>query len=307
MSRKSVSFGQVIEYFERPAKKGPAVIHNLTSDLEDLDHIRSEFNANSRLLPPRRNGNVLYHEIMSFHASDTESISEFVLEDLIRRYLDLRAPRALAYARTHLDTACVHVHFLISANDVDSARRHRLSRSQFRRVQRDLERYQRERYPELERSIAQVPKSCRHKPTSRKQLLRASILAQLQSAQSEEAFRLRLALLGQRFYVRGKHAGVEDTHTGRRHRFSTLGITEDYQAQKEMWEHVSERVQEIERVALKRARRQWVELGFRGDMLTILDADTQLDVEMSERERECLREIERVVRGRNLRQHGHQR
>jgi hypothetical protein len=37
-------------------------------------------------------------------------------------------------------------------------------------------------------------------------------------------------------------------------------------------------------------------------MLTILDADSQLDVEMSERERECLREIEHVVRGRKLRQ-----
>jgi hypothetical protein len=302
MSRKSVSFGQVIEYFERPVKKGPAVIHNLTSDPEDLDHIRSEFTTNSRYLPPRRNGNVLYHEIMSFHAADSESITEVALEDLIRRYLDLRAPRSLAYARTHLDTACVHVHLLISANDVESARRHRLSRSQFRRVQRDLERYQRERYPELERSIAQVPKSCRHKPTSRKQLLRASILAQLQSAQSEEAFRLRLALLGQRFYVRGKHAGVEDTHTGRRHRFLTLGIAEAYEAQRGMWERISEREQEIERVTLERVRRQWVELGFRGDMLTILDADSQLDVEMSERERECLREIEHVVRGRKLRQ-----
>jgi hypothetical protein len=108
-------------------------------------------------------------------------------------------------------------------------------------------------------------------------------------------------LLGQRLYVRGKHVGVEDTHTGRRHRFVKLGVAEAYQEQHRRWGRNHERIQVIERVELERARREWIELGYRGDLVSILGSHFSA-VALSERERRCLTKIERVLRGRNLRQ-----
>ena len=158
MSRKSKTFGQLLRYVNGPdiaGALGPAWLHNLQAQEHDLDGIRREFFANAGYLKRRKNGNVLYHEILSFGEGDRESVTVPMMEDLVRRYLELRAPYALAYARAHFNTECPHVHVVISANNVGSSRRLRLSRREFRSIQREVERYQRERYPFLEHSVAQ--------------------------------------------------------------------------------------------------------------------------------------------------------
>ncbi len=129
MARKSPSFGQLLAYITIPEQAGPAVLHNLHSDGNDLAAIHSEFLDNSRYLPPRKNGNVLYHEILSFADFDKPSVTPSILEDLTRQYLELRAPYALAYTKAHFETDCPHMHIIISANALESTRRLRLSRS----------------------------------------------------------------------------------------------------------------------------------------------------------------------------------
>ena len=114
-----------------------------------------------RHLPARRNGVVLYHEILSFHPEDRERLTPALLEDLARQWLALRAPQALAYGRVHYDRGHVHVHLLLSANGVHSPRRIRLSRAAFGRAKRELERYQIEHYPQLVHSRQQIPRAIR--------------------------------------------------------------------------------------------------------------------------------------------------
>ena len=137
MTRKTVSFGQLLDYFSAPEKTGSALLHNLLNRQDDLAAIRREFNSNAQLLPPRKNGNVLYHEILSFGGGDKPALTRTVQEDLTRRYLDLRAPYALAYAKAHYNTDCPHVHLLISANNIGAKQRLRLSKQRFRQIQRE--------------------------------------------------------------------------------------------------------------------------------------------------------------------------
>jgi hypothetical protein len=315
LSRKSISFKQALMYFNAPDLVGEPLTHNLLSDADDLSGIHEEFLDNARYLAPRKNGNVLFHEIVSFGAKDKHLVTPAVVEDLIRRYLELRAPRALAYALSHKGGACAHVHILISANNVQNARRARLTRSQFDHVKKKLELYQRQRYPELEHSIAQEVKKRKarqgraeselhrrlrkqgNRELSRKEMLRERLIEQIKAARSEEGFLMRLELLGQRFYRRGRHAGVIDKHTGRRHRLRTLGVEETFEEHVMLWARTAERQKAIEQVSLEKMRAKWLEVESRGDLLMALSHENGIEG-MSDREIACLKEIARVMQVR---------
>lgn len=81
-----------------------------------------------------------------------------------------------------------------------------------------------------------------------------------------------------------------------------LGVAEAFDEQRRRWGRIHERIQVIERVELERARREWIELGYRGDLVSILGSEAHSPVVLSERELRGLTKIERVLRGRNLRQ-----
>ena len=66
--------------------------------------ILAELLDNYRLLRKRKNGNALYHEILSFSSKDRPDLTPAILDDLTRQYIQLRCPDALVYAKAHLDT-----------------------------------------------------------------------------------------------------------------------------------------------------------------------------------------------------------
>ena len=268
MARKSVSFGQLLDYFSTPApsRTGQALLHNLQVQQDDPDAICVEFNSNAHLLPPRKNGNVLYHEILSFGERDSEALTPAVLEDLTRRYLDLRAPYALAYAKAHFDTDCPHVHLVISANNVGTSQRLRLSKQRFRQVQRELEQYQKQRYPFLTNSLAQGRRSRRSRQRrgrvretrseqerrrrgdvskSRKETLREVIAGELAVTHSGPDCYRRLLEHGLRLYRRGKTIGVEDLEGCRRYRLKTLGLAETFERSHDAWRRLPEQFRPI--------------------------------------------------------------
>lgn len=267
MARKSVSFGQLLDYFGAPEKTGPALLHNLQSRQDDPPAIRREFNTNAHLLPPRKNGNVLYHEILSFGEGDEAALTPVILEDLTRRYLDLRAPYALAYAKAHFDTDCPHVHILISANNVGAIERLRLSKQRFGQIKTELEQYQRERYPFLSNSLAQAPRRLggrrriretrseqerrrrlqgkSEQAPSRKEALRELMASELAVAESGPDYYQRLMGHGLRLYRRGKTIGVEDLEGCRRYRLKTLGMAESFERSLTAWRRLPEQLKTI--------------------------------------------------------------
>lgn len=269
LPRKTRSFGQLLSYINEPEQAGRVLLHNLLAPENDLAAIEAELMGNSRLLSPRKNGNYLYHEILSFGVDDRGLVTPAILEDVTRSYLELRAPNALAYARAHLDAANPHVHLLISANNVGSSRRLRLSRQDFQQVKRKLERHQRERYPHLEHSVVfektkapqkhhiqqrrresererRLQKSGTRSP-SRKEEIQSIVLTQLTVAASGEDLYRNLKQQGLRLYRRGKSVAVEDTTSGCRYRLRTLGVDESFDTAMRQWKVVPERLRSIQK------------------------------------------------------------
>ncbi len=263
MSRKTVSFGQLLDYFGAPEKTGAALLHNFQIHQDDPAAIRHELNTNAHLLAPRKNGNVLYHEILSFGAGDSSALTPAVLEDLTRRYFDLRAPYALAYAKAHYDTDCPHVHLLISANNVGASKRLRLSKQRFRQIQRELEQYQKKRYPFLRNSLAQAQRARRpgrrlkesrseqerrrrgDQTPSRKEEIRELIAGEMAVAQSGPDCYRRLMERGIRLYRRGKTIGVEDLEGCRRYRLKTLGLADTFERSRAGWRRLPEQLSSL--------------------------------------------------------------
>ncbi|MCB1055061.1 MAG: relaxase/mobilization nuclease domain-containing protein [Acidobacteria bacterium] len=250
MARKSISFSQLLSYIDRPQETTAPLLHNFGGH-SSSEQIRREFLHNAHLLPPRKNGNVLYHEVLSFAPQDREQLNPGALLDLTRRYLELRAPYALAYGRAHLDTANPHVHLVISANNVGSAKRLRLSKQSFRRVQQALERYQRERYPELGHSLAQEPRARKKERETRaeqerrrrgestpcrKDVVRGVVLQELAASWSGPELYQRLLRHGLRLYRRGQTVGVADAQSGRRFRLKTLEVAKAFDDARRSWQ-----------------------------------------------------------------------
>jgi hypothetical protein len=245
MSRKEGSFRQLIEYMER-GRGEAAFSHNLCTGIHGRrDDIIREFEQNAARLRERKNGNALYHEVISLEAGAEIARESMVriLSEIGMEYVSRRAPLQMAFGMVHTDSKHVHLHMCISANDVGKPRRERLSKGAFSDIQKEMDALVRERWAELGQSqiygrarpaerlkttnAEQEMKRRRGEP-SRKEDVKARVHGAFQTAGSAEELLSLLRAGGLEFYQRGKTAGVIDQETGRRHRLSTLGVEAHY-------------------------------------------------------------------------------
>ena len=246
MSRKNKSFRQLVRYINDWAEQSiPPILHNISSIATDIESIVSEFEDNVALCPDRKKWNYLFHEVLSFSEKDTPSLNSTIIADLVYHYLELRAPNALGYARFHLDCSNPHVHIMLSANEIGSSKKLRLSKQEFDAVKRRMEEYQRERYPLLEHSLVfkgfgrQNEKKQWRKESemmrrleqsgeklTKKERVALVIHEQLQKSRSLEALEKNLAAEWFELYQRGKQYGVMDTESKKKYRLKTLGLAE---------------------------------------------------------------------------------
>ena len=272
------AFAGLLGYF-RKEDAGQAILHNLRSTKDDLRAIEQEFAANAGYLPRRKNGVVLFHEVLSFHARDSEQLTPEILADIVKHYLQLRAPKALAYAKPHYDADHVHVHVAISANNLGSRQRLRLSRYEFGRIKQRMEHYQCQHYPQLVHSrIDHGEKQQNRQPTAEQVQQRHSAKADMQTEKvqakqiilralteqsSQEAFEQALKQQGFVFYQRGtKTFGVEAQTSGRKYRFKTLGIMEEYEQTCQRWQELPDRLEQLNDTITEKQRQTWRSQGF---------------------------------------------
>ncbi len=245
MSRKKASFSQLIAYMNKESASPLTIGHNLyTHDRSTEQELIAEFEQNALHLPKRKNGNYLYHEVISF---ETNELSKEVMDEIIieigELYLSERAPSQLAYGVIHRDTDKPHIHFCISANDLGEEKRKRLTKAKFAQVQKNLEHYVQEKFPELgDRLIYDKARDNeKSKTTSREQelkkrtgraskkdLLKNKLHGLFELANSHKELESLLDKEGYNIYTRGKNVGIEQVETGRKHRFTTLGVIEHY-------------------------------------------------------------------------------
>ena len=128
------------------------ITHNLRST--DTNEIIKEFNRNDEYRKKRKNGIVLYSEILSFSPKDSrENLNLDVLEDITRKFIELRGEKALCIAKPHIENKNIHIHCCFSGTEYKSSKTLRIDNKQFREIRIEMEKYQLDKYPELTNSI----------------------------------------------------------------------------------------------------------------------------------------------------------
>ena len=62
----------------------------------------------------RKNANIIYQEIISFHQLDSDKLSSTDLREIITKYVELRCPQSIAFAVYHNDREHLHTHLVFS-------------------------------------------------------------------------------------------------------------------------------------------------------------------------------------------------
>jgi hypothetical protein len=301
MSRKTMSFLKLIEYIAREGRaEGMPVVHNLSADGKDLDKVNRAFMQNARHCPPRKNGVLLYHEILSLSPEDKSHATPEILIDLAERYLSQRACGAMAWGMVHFDKN-PHIHLIISANLRGQAKKLRLSRKAFSELKHNLEIYQKEKYPALSRSIVfdedkkkrrevkqkTMPLKVTQKSSeqarekrlasqgrgvlSQKEILHQQILDALTASESLEAFTAHLQRQGITLYERsGRLAGI--ISKGKKYRFRTLGLETALEASRNRWKQLLQRRQSLRDILAEKARYLFREFGIAQRIRDILES-----------------------------------
>lgn len=315
MSRKSATFGQLIEYISRSdAKTHAPILHNLQTSENDVKKIENEFKNNSHYCRKRANGVILYHEVIALSGRDREKITADIMYDLAQRYLDLRAREALAYGIIHFDHTNPHIHLMISGNLIESSQKLRISKADFNRIHKRLEQYQKQHYPELEHSVVFENSGVKVRQTKQSELERSrrlkgqgreslnqkdrtkQVFISCLTATSPERFSDKLRGQGIELYARGKTIGIRNTDTGKKYRLHTLGLLESYREAQDRWEKALNRRPEIAAIEAGKIMRRWQEYGFKDQIVEVLRRG---DPETGNRRHDELRRILQEKRNRN--------
>ncbi len=218
----------LLKYQTREGKFKPCTIKHLLKG-ETLKEWAEEFEMNRLDRKFNRKGAVeLYHEVISFARSDSHMIDDTMLTDITRRYISLRSPDAPVVATFHKDTEHVHVHLAIAGSKYLTGMANRMGKFEFGRIKRDMESYQRDTYPELNRSLVEHGRKAEmiRAKMKRRDAVRKDIQNMVSIVSSMEELRQLLEEKGASVYERGgKTSGI--TLNGRNFRFRSLGIEED--------------------------------------------------------------------------------
>ena len=151
MSRKTPSFDQLTNYMLAPEGAALSVLHNLPIGNNTPESIVQAFEENHAELPTRANGNALYHEILALPPNTDLPKRQQIeaLKKIAALYLDRRAAQQLAIGVIHAETAHIHMHLMISSNAVLSKKRLWMHKQEFADIQREIEEYKIQHFPEL--------------------------------------------------------------------------------------------------------------------------------------------------------------
>lgn len=255
LGKKGSPFAKLVQYMNRGIleEDGKAVLWHNFYGHEGISEseIIATFEANARKLAERKNGNVLYHEMLSFETISGLRMEklEAIIADIGQEYLNARAGNQLAYGVIHKDTDHIHLHLMISSNAVDKPERIRLSKKEFADIQKQIEGFTLEQYPELnqsriygkaERSKERVKtqvheQAMKHRTgsQSRKEAVKGNLHQIFERANSFEELAELMKTAGFSLYQRGKTVGViakDPEGQERKYRLALLGVVEHYEA-----------------------------------------------------------------------------
>ena len=238
MSRKSKSFSQLYDYFTRE-KWGHCFSRNTYANCMNKKEFVSEFYANAKYLKNARGKLYMYHEVLSLGDNDLSiDRQKEILLDIAEKYLILRAEHHLSLGVLHEDKHNLHIHLMISANEIESDRRVRLSKKDFSSIQKTLENYKNQKYHELKQtSFYQGLKDLSRDKQGEQEIknrgaksikdqIKEDLQETFRKANTQTYFENHLSSQGFEVYTRGQSSGVR--YKGKNYRLKTLGLENDY-------------------------------------------------------------------------------
>ncbi|TCP25111.1 relaxase/mobilization nuclease-like protein [Tenacibaculum skagerrakense] len=201
-----------------------------------IKNMVSQFSENeSKRSIERRNKNIAYHEIISFHKADTDKLPKKVLLKIARKYAKERSPNSMVISTMHSDKDHLHIHNVISALEFATGKPVRLSRKEFKEVKIRMEQFQEK---ELGLTFSKVNHSKKKEAMlqldierelnlrgkqSERQELRDVLVEVFARVRTEQVDKREFEKAGIQFYSRaGKIVGVQGFK--RRYRLKTLGF-----------------------------------------------------------------------------------
>lgn len=125
----------------------------------DTSKIHKAFLEQDKYRTKRKNGVCYFHEILSIHPKDVEHVTDEILEDLAKKYIEIRgANETIALVKPHFEKSHHHIHCIISATKYKSDESLRLDNENFWRVRIEMETYQKRKYPQLKHSLVYLDK-----------------------------------------------------------------------------------------------------------------------------------------------------
>lgn len=183
----------------------------------------------------RSNANIAYHEIISFHKSDTDKLPKKVLLKIARKYAKERAPNSMVVATMHSDKDHLHIHNVISALEFATGNPVRLSRKEFKDVKIKMEQYQEQELGLIHSKVDHSKKKAQmlqlaiekelnlRGKRSERQEIQSKLIHVFANARTEKVYYKELEKAGLELYSRGgKVVGVQGFN--KRYRLKTLGF-----------------------------------------------------------------------------------
>jgi hypothetical protein len=246
-SRETASFSQLISYMNKGRTENDKYLlrHNIYS-YRHYDIVK-EYLENHKKLKKRKNSLALFHEIISLKHQKNLTIEEQreILKDLAEQYIKARANNNLVYGVIHEQHNQVHVHLIISSNEIENNRNKRLSKMQFKETKKMMREYAYNKYPKIERLVSEetntetkaktkniddeVQYKKRTGKATDKEQIRDVITAIFAKTKTADDFVQLLRDAKLELYKRGKQFGFLNIGTGKKYRLQTLRLEEEFQ------------------------------------------------------------------------------
>jgi hypothetical protein len=250
MSRKDHSFSELYDYIKKGMEgeytHPNAFCHNFYNGFDDREQILKGYHENVKNLQKRKNGNNLYHEIISVKVNQKISRHRHyeALHNITSDYIKMRADKCLVIGGIHDEhDHHIHMHLMISSNELGSKKRLRLTKKDFSTVKKLTEEKALALHPELAQEVLINAKKKTNSISNKEDALKRrtkkpSIKDQFkdklkdifdQSIDKADFFN-NLVKESIEIYTRGKTIGFLDIDNNRKHRLKTLGLESEFEA-----------------------------------------------------------------------------
>ncbi len=220
--------------------------HNVRS--KSLDKIVKEFQTNhAQRKVKRKDSPEIFHSIISFSNLDKEKVTEKMMKDFAKKFVELRGKENMYVITHHVEKDHVHLHCAMSATKYLTGKSSRISKGDFAKLKVQLQSYQKTKYPELTNSLPKHGKENGYRKDIRanqKKTLETDLQTLYETAKSKKAFLEELQKLGHEPYFRNEQLTGIKYQGDMKFRFTRLG----YEPQKldALDERVSEEKQKLD-------------------------------------------------------------